>query len=580
MTRPDAENSPGQQTPANGEDSKDIGALRSLLVGPEEEEIRKIKERLDNPRHFAREVGRVLGPALRHSTDHGFDIGKELGPPVEEAVRRFIQDDPNTVADAIFPVIGPAIRKSIAASLRGLVESVNRSLEHSFTLKGLRWRLEARRTGRPFAEVVLLHSLIYRVEQVFLIHRDTGLLLEHVVGDSVESQDPDMISGMLTAIQDFVRDSFSGGGEQGLDSLSLGETNVLLEHGPKAVIAAVVRGQPPVDLRRELVDAIEDIHREHGYFIDRFDGDAKPFEVTRPRLQECLAAQYQEGEGEWRGIPRWVWIGVALVALSMAALAWRNAQAEWRWQRYVDVLNDQPGIVVTGSERSSDGGVVRGMRDPLAGDLSAFAVNSGLEPDKIQLRWQPFQSLEPRIVLERARRILSPPPTVDLAFEDGRLQASGTATREWLVTSATVGRALPGVREVDFSSVRDGVEEFWQAVSEVDGFRVRFSLASTAPKGDLMRMVARILEIEGMAEALSIPVEIGLIGRTDDSGDDNENRELSLHRAQWVEDSLRAAGLRLPIRVEGRGSADPISGDPSGQINRSVTINVWAQESS
>ena len=44
-------------------------------------------------------------------------------------------------------------------------------------MQGLKWRVESIRTGRPFAEIVLMHSLLYRVEQVFLIHRETGLVL-------------------------------------------------------------------------------------------------------------------------------------------------------------------------------------------------------------------------------------------------------------------------------------------------------------------------------------------------------------------------------------------------------------------
>ena len=70
--------------------------------------------------------------------------------------------------------------------------------------------MTAWRTGKSFAEVVLLNTLVYRVEQVFLIHAQTGLLLQHVVADAVTAQDADMVSGMLTAIRDFARDSFGG----------------------------------------------------------------------------------------------------------------------------------------------------------------------------------------------------------------------------------------------------------------------------------------------------------------------------------------------------------------------------------
>jgi predicted ABC-class ATPase len=61
----------------------------------------------------------------------------------------------------------------------------NHSLDISISWQGVKWRLEAMRTGKPFGEVVLLHTLRYRVEQVFPIQRESGLLLLHVAAKAV-----------------------------------------------------------------------------------------------------------------------------------------------------------------------------------------------------------------------------------------------------------------------------------------------------------------------------------------------------------------------------------------------------------
>src|SRR5262245_64202634 len=102
-------------------------------------------------------------------------IGRALAPTVETALRESIRRNPREIASAIFPVLGPAIRKAIAETLAALVASINRTIEHSLSPRGLKWRLEAWRTGVPYAQIVLKHALIYRVEQVFLIHGETGL---------------------------------------------------------------------------------------------------------------------------------------------------------------------------------------------------------------------------------------------------------------------------------------------------------------------------------------------------------------------------------------------------------------------
>ena len=93
-------------------------------------------------------------------------LAQALAPSVQETLRESVRRDPHPLADALFPVMGPAIRKSISEALRGMLESFNQALEHSLSARGIKWRLEGFRTGKPFAEIVLMHSLLYRVEQV------------------------------------------------------------------------------------------------------------------------------------------------------------------------------------------------------------------------------------------------------------------------------------------------------------------------------------------------------------------------------------------------------------------------------
>ena len=85
------------------------------------------------------------------------------------------------------------INFEIKSVIKGAPHAIglNRTLDQSFSLKGLSWRLEAWRTGVPFHQIVLRNTLIYRVEQVFLIHRDSGLLIQHLARADVETQDAD-----------------------------------------------------------------------------------------------------------------------------------------------------------------------------------------------------------------------------------------------------------------------------------------------------------------------------------------------------------------------------------------------------
>src|SRR5215469_15908379 len=138
-----------------------------------------------------REERKSLGPDERFA-----DI---LRPLVENALRRSVRDEPQFWARAISPILGPAIRLAVASALRDMVQTFNRLLENSFSLRSWRWRVEAWRTGKPLAEIVLLRTLVFRVEEVLLVDRNSGLLLASVAAPGMSTENSDLVSAMLTA---------------------------------------------------------------------------------------------------------------------------------------------------------------------------------------------------------------------------------------------------------------------------------------------------------------------------------------------------------------------------------------------
>jgi OOP family OmpA-OmpF porin len=206
---------------------------------------------------YPEDVSQVLAEAIHLRSNHDKQLTNALLPSVEEALRASVQRNPRVLVDSLYPMMGPANRKAITTALRSMLDSLNHSLGISLSWRGLKWRLEALRTGKQFAEVVLLHTLSYRVEQVFLIHKETGLLLQHVVAESVPGQDGEMISGMLTAIQDFMQDSFGGSEGGSLDTVEYGDRTLWIEQGPQAILAGVVRGNAPRELKTVFQEALE-----------------------------------------------------------------------------------------------------------------------------------------------------------------------------------------------------------------------------------------------------------------------------------------------------------------------------------
>jgi len=346
--------------------------------------------------------------------------------------------------------MGPAIRKAIASALSGMVQSFNQTLNYSMSVRGLRWRWEALRTGRSFAEVVLLHTLLYRVEQIFLIHKETGLLLRHVAAGEVAVQDTDMVSGMLTAIQDFVHDSFHASGDNQLETLQVGDLTVWIQQGPQAILAAVIRGNAPQQLRGLLQEILERIHLQFGTALVEFAGDAATFAAAEPLLEEGLESRYdpaqQVRKSTSRLSPFTVVTGIILLALLTWGFFWVRDRR--RWNAYVERLRNEPGFVVTDSGTRGGNYFVSGLRDPLSRDPAAVLEGTGLSANSVIEYWQPFQALSPQFVLARAQKSLAPPAGVKLSVTDGVIDAQGFASHDWIMEARRIARFLPGITQL------------------------------------------------------------------------------------------------------------------------------------
>ena len=442
--------------PQDASSTDELERLLELLVGRERREIEVLRKKLEDYELDAEALGDVLPAATqRAAKDRRFAAA--LAPTVEDAIERSVKSNPKPLTDAIFPLMGPAIRKAISNALSGMAESFNQALENSLSWQGLKWRMEARRTGLPFSEIVLLHNLVYRVEQVFLIHRESGVALAHVSAEAVDEQDPDMVSGMLSAIQEFVSDSFGSDeapGEGELRQVEVGGTTVEIAQGPDAVLAAVVRGESSHKYRNRLQRAVEQFHLEYAEELVDFEGDTEPFKLSQPLLETCMEEQLKDTDDVGGGRGWAAPVALAVVALLIGAWFVRSARDQRRIESALELLRNEPGIVVVESERDGARLSVSGMRDPLARDPREVIASTGLRD--VDWGLEPFRSHDPQLVMRHARTALEPDSFAHLALEEGGvLRATGRATHRWIQRAHEVAATLPGVTRFDAAEVID-----------------------------------------------------------------------------------------------------------------------------
>jgi outer membrane protein OmpA-like peptidoglycan-associated protein len=563
------------------DDEKALQELRSILLSAEHGELVALRQRLDDLQMRARDMGAAIAEAIRLRREQGGgpDLREALGPSVEDVLRESVRKNPDILASALFPIMGPAIRRSIFESIRQMVESFNESLEKSFSIQGIKWRIEAIRTGRPFAEVVLLRSLVYRVEQVFLIHKKTSLLLLHEVAPYVSTQDPEMVSGMLSAIQDFVRDSFSTPQAETLDSLQVGDLQVWVEQGPGAILAAVIRGHAPQDLRVTLREKMEALHARFSQELDDFEGDAAPFEAFRSELIECLAARYRT-EKRSKARPFAAILGLAIVAVLLVWALFSFSENR-KWGRFVGELQQQPGIVVTSFSKEGGRYRISGLRDPLSEEPAALLTAQGLDPGRAEFHWGAYYALDDSLVERRASTILEPPAGVTLSVERGTLRAVGKCSPEWASKLRESIALIPGVQSLDESRLDDG-GSLASLKAALESATVLFDVGEVAISGEqrvaLDQVRARLQTLVEKAATQSQEVAVEIVGHADTTGEEDVNQVLSERRAQRVARELAAAGIpAVTISARGVGTSEPVRSENTEEdrkYNRSATFRV------
>jgi len=575
---------------AAAEDEQALAELRQILFHAERDEIVSLRERVDDPAQRARDMSEVLPEAVQMRAKGGTDekLIEAFRPTVERTLKESVQRDPQVIADALFPAMGPAIRRAITEYFRQLVQSFDQAMQHSFSVQGIKWRFEAMRTGKSFSEVALLHSLVYRVEQVFLIHRESSLILQHLVAPEVSAQDSDMVSGMYAAVRDFMKDSFGAGEkEKERDALEakLGDILLWAEIGPKAAVAVTSRGEPPQALHRKLSEVLEYIHSAYGAKLDEFKGNAAAFDGTCEQLSSCFLSQKREHATP---PPRPYFVYSLLTVVAVFA-AWRIflGVEDWRWGQFVDRLREQPGYTITGFDRGWFRRYyeIRGLRDPQSEDPFGLLQKQGLDPALADFQLSSYYSLDDALVQKRTITLLAPPPGVTLAMESGVLRARGEAPAEWSHALESRALLIAGVKAVDASGLLlPGQGDFARQRGLIAGDRILFGAGSAEIRADqraaLDAVVAHVKTLDRLAQEMGEELSVEVVGHTDSTGPDSTNQRLSQYRAGRVVQVLVRGGLRAEIfHVRGAGISEPLAGEGSEaerQINRCVTFHLLA----
>lgn len=225
----------------------------------------------------------ALSPIVNKLIDKNYEtsqdkIATQMAPLIGSAIREQIKSQKDDVVDALYPVIGNMISRYVTKSLEDMIHAINTQVQNGLSLQTLKRKLKAKIQGVSESELLLQESANATIQALFLIHKETGIILAHSQNPDYPINDPDMIASMMTAIRSFVNEWIEQNSEhQELGEIDYGGNKIIIETSAYSYLAVIVEGASYKTTYDKIRTTLEHIVTLYGDKIRNFNGDVSSF---------------------------------------------------------------------------------------------------------------------------------------------------------------------------------------------------------------------------------------------------------------------------------------------------------------
>ncbi len=212
---------------------------------------------------------------------------QDLVPGASVTLSVTVRVGDNVATGTLIPALIEASYTNSVGTFLGYARSQPVILTVTADLLPLLWIFLGGLAAATVAVLVVRRRTHFDIEDVFLVYRD-GVLISHLSRTLIREKDEDVLSGMLTAVQEFVREAFQYGEHRELQKLDFGDYRILIERGTYVYLAVVYSGQDSSTLHRKVRGVIARIEAEYGSTLKSWDGDMEQFVGARDLLRHEL----------------------------------------------------------------------------------------------------------------------------------------------------------------------------------------------------------------------------------------------------------------------------------------------------
>jgi len=200
---------------------------------------------------------------------------------VTPAISKGIADNKETMIDALYPIMGGMISKYVTQAIKEMMETINKKIENGLSVENYKRKVKAKLSGVSETEILLEESSSSVISSLFVIHKESSLLIAEAHLEDKEIDDAHMVASMASAIKDFINDWIKNNESHNeVQILSYGNATLYIESAGSVYIVAFLDAEPDYEQRSEINTFFAKIVKEYATFFQKFDGDDSADEIV------------------------------------------------------------------------------------------------------------------------------------------------------------------------------------------------------------------------------------------------------------------------------------------------------------
>jgi len=228
------------------------------------------------------------------SKEDAAGLSKSLQSVISPAISKEIADNKDTMIDALYPIMGGMISKYVTQAIKEMMETINNKIEDGLSFDKYKRKMKSKVTGVSETELLMEESSDATISSMFVIHKESGLLIAEAHLEDKEIDDAHMVASMASAIKDFINDWIKDNATQSeVQLLSYGNATLYIESAGSVYIIAFLDAEPDYEQRTEINTFFATVMKEYAGFFQKFDGDDSAAEIVTlsMKMEDYLYAQ-------------------------------------------------------------------------------------------------------------------------------------------------------------------------------------------------------------------------------------------------------------------------------------------------